>query len=81
MVYFKNYLNAIQYDYTFPSFEKYILKLSDFLIIMFIIMVATEILNYILSAIFILGKLTSSVKNFEIMNKFFLDEEKSKQSN
>jgi hypothetical protein len=44
-------------------------------------MVATEILNYILSAIFILGKLTSSVKNFEIMNKFFLDEEKSKQSN
>jgi hypothetical protein len=35
----------------------------------------------ILSAIFILGKLTSSVKNFEIMNKFFLDEEKSKQSN
>ena len=81
LVYFKNYLNAIQYDYTFPSFEKYILKLSDFLIIMFIIMVATEILNYILSAIFILGKLTSSVKNFEIMNKFFLDEEKSKQSN
>ncbi len=81
LVYFKNYLNKIQYDYTFPSFEKYILKLSDFLIIMFIIMVATEILNYILSAIFILGKLTLSVKNFETMNKFFLEEEKSKQSN
>ena len=44
-------------------------------------MVATEILNYFLSAFFILGKLTSSVKNFEIMHKFFLDEDKLKQNN
>ncbi len=70
-IYFKNLLNQIQYSYTFPSFEKVILKLSDFLITMFIIMVATEVLNYILTAIFILGKLTSSVKNFETMNIFF----------
>ena len=78
-IYFKNLLNQIQYSYTFPSFEKVILKLSDFLITMFIIMVATEVLNYILTAIFILGKLTSSVKNFETMNIFFLNEEKLKQ--
>ena len=78
-IYFKKLLNRIQYSFTFPSFEKVILKLSDFLITMFIIMVATEVLNYILSAIFILGKLTSSVKNFETMNIFFLNEEKLKQ--
>ena len=47
---------------------------------MFIIIVATEILNYILSAIFILGKLTYSVKNYEMMHKFFLNEEKTKQT-
>ena len=78
-VYFQNFLNQIQYSYTFPSFEKVILKLSDFLIIIFIIMVATEVLNYILSAIYILGKLTYSVRNFETMNIFFLNEEKLKQ--
>ena len=81
LVYFQNYLNEIQYSFTFPSFEKYILNLSDFLITIFIVMVATEILNYFLSAFFILGKLTSSVKNFEIMHKFFLDEDKLKQNN
>ena len=81
LVYFQNYLNQIQYSFTFPSFEKYILNLSDFLITIFIVMVATEILNYFLSAFFILGKLTSSVKNFEIMHKFFLDEDKLKQNN
>ena len=80
LVYFQNYLNIIQYSYTFPSFEKVILQLSDFLITMFIIIVATEILNYILSAIFILGKLTSTVKNYEMMHKFFLNEEKTKQT-
>ena len=80
LVYFKNYLNVVQYSYTFPSFEKVILQLSDFLITMFIIIVATEILNYILSAIFILGKLTYSVKNYEMMHKFFLNEEKTKQT-
>jgi hypothetical protein len=42
-------------------------------------MVATEVLNYILSAIYILGKLTYSVRNFETMNIFFLNEEKLKQ--
>ena len=78
-IYFKKLLNQIHNSFTFPSFEKVILKLSDFLITMFIIMVATEVLNYILSAIFILGKLTSSVKNFETMNIFFLNEEKLKQ--
>ena len=73
-------LTNVQMAYILPDFEKTINSLSTFLIVIFIIMVITEIFNYILSALFILKKISLSVKNFDVMNKFFV-KEKNQNSN
>ncbi len=78
---FYTLLTKIQMDYILPDFENTINNLSNFLIIIFVIMVITEIFNYVLSALFILKKISLSVKNFEVMNKFFVKEKNQTGSN
>ena len=78
---FYTLLTKIQMDYILPDFENTINQLSNFLIIIFVIMVITEIFNYVLSALFILKKISFSVKNFEVMNKFFVKEKNQTGSN
>ena len=79
LIFFK-LLTTVQMSYILPDFEKTINSLSTFLIAIFVIMVITEIFNYVLSALFILKKISLSVKNFDVMNKFFV-KEKSQISN
>ena len=79
LIFFK-LLTTVQMSYILPDFEKTINALSTFLIAIFVIMVITEIFNYVLSALFILKKISLSVKNFDVMNKFFV-KEKSQISN
>ena len=42
-----------------------------FLVIMFIIMVITEIIYYFSSSIFVLGRMSSSFNDYKVIEKFF----------
>ena len=72
-----NYLNDLEYKYTLPDLQKNIDTLMLFLVIMFIIMVITEIIYYFSSSIFVLGRMSSSFNDYKVIEKFFLYDEVS----
>ena len=59
-------------NYVVEDLNKSVNNLSSFLILMFVLMVLVEIINYIQSNIFILNKLTDQINNYMIMEKFFI---------
>ena len=71
IIFFMNYLYDLEYDYTLPGLQKIINTLMVFLIVMFIIMVITEIIYYFSSNIFVLGRMSSSFNDYKIIEKFF----------
>ncbi len=71
IIFFMNYLYDLEYDYTLPGLQKIINTLMVFLIVMFIIMVITEIIYYFSSNIFVLGRMSSSFNDYIIIEKFF----------
>ncbi len=75
IVFFKNYFRDIEYDYILSQFGNTIEHLTTFLVIIFFIMVITEIFYYIFSNLFVIGELSSSLNNFKIFEKFFCYEE------
>ena len=75
IVFFKNYFKDIEYDYILPQFKNTIDNLTTFLVLIFFIMVITEIFYYIFSNLFVIGELSSSLNNFKIFEKFFCYEE------
>jgi hypothetical protein len=75
IVFFKNYFRDIEYDYILSQFGNTIDNLTTFLVIIFFIMVITEIFYYIFSNLFVIGELSSSLNNFKIFEKFFCYEE------
>ena len=72
-----NYLNDLEYKYTLPDLQSNIDTLMLFLVIMFIIMVITEIIYYFSSSIFVLGRMFSSFNDYKVIEKFFLYDEVS----
>jgi hypothetical protein len=64
IIYFQNYLNELQQNYILPEFNQSINELTLFLVIIFVIMVITEIINYCVNILLILGKLNDSLNNF-----------------
>jgi hypothetical protein len=77
IIFFMNYLNDLEYKYTLPDLQKNIDTLMLFLVIMFIIMVITEIIYYFSSSIFVLGRMSSSFNDYKVIEKFFLYDEVS----
>ena len=75
IIYFQNYLQDLEYSYILPELQNNINGLNKFLIVIFVIMVITEILYYIGSNVFVLGKISSSLNDYKIMEKFFIYEE------
>jgi hypothetical protein len=75
IIYFKNYLQDLEYSYILPQLQNNINGLSNFLIIIFIIMVITEIMYYIGSNIFILRTISSALNDFKVLEKFFIYED------
>ena len=71
IIFFMNYFSDLEYDYTIPDLQRIINTLMVFLIIMFIIMVITEIIYYFSSNIFVLGRMSSSFNDYVIIEKFF----------
>ena len=71
IIFFMNYFSDLEYDYTIPDLQRIINNLMVFLIIMFIIMVITEIIYYFSSNIFVLGRMSSSFNDYVIIEKFF----------
>ena len=59
-------------NYVVEDLNKSVNDLSSFLILIFVLMVLVEIINYIQSNIFILNKLTDQINNYMIMEKFFI---------
>ena len=80
IIYFQNYLQDLEYSYILPELQNNIKSLTNFLVIIFIIMVITEILYYIGSNIFVLKKISSSLNDYKIMEKFFIYEDNSKKN-
>ena len=80
IIYFKNYLQDLEYSYILPELQNNIKSLTNFLVIIFVIMVITEILYYIGSNIFVLKKISSSLNDYKIMEKFFIYEDNSKKN-
>ena len=70
-----NYLNDLEYEYTLPDLQSNINTLMIFLVVMFVIIVVTEIVYYISSNIFVLGKMSSSLNDYKVIEKFFSYEE------
>ena len=81
IIYFQNYLNELQQFYILPEFNQSINELTLFLVIIFVIMVITEIINYCVNILLILGKLNDSLNNFIILQKFFDLKGNSNQNN
>ena len=81
IIYFQNYLNELQQLYILPEFNNSINRLTLFLVIIFVIMVITEIINYCVNILLILGKLNDSLNNFIILQKFFDLKGNSNQNN
>ena len=77
IIYFKNYLQDLEYYYILPNLQNNINGLTNFLVIIFVIMVITEILYYIGSNIFVLRKISSCLNDYKIMEKFFIYEDNS----
>ena len=71
IIFFMNYLYDLEYKYTLPDLQNIINTLMVFLIVMFIIMVITEIIYYFSSNIFVLGRMSSSFNDYVIIEKFF----------
>ena len=71
IIFFMNYLNDLEYKYTLPDLQDNINTLMLFLVIMFIIMVITEIIYYFSSSIFVLGRMSSSFNDYKVIEKFF----------
>ena len=80
IIYFQNYLQDLEYSYILPELQNNINSLTNFLVIIFVIMVITEILYYIGSNIFVLKKISSSLNDYKIMEKFFIYEENPKKN-
>ena len=79
IIYLNNYLQDLEYRYILPELQKNINGLTDFLVIIFVIMVITEILYYIGSNIFILRKISSSLNDYKIIEKFFIYEDNTQK--
>ena len=75
IIFFMNYLNDLEYEYTLPDLQSNINTLMIFLVVMFVIIVVTEIVYYISSNIFVLGKMRSSLNDYKVIEKFFSYEE------
>ena len=71
IIYLNNYLQDLEYNFILPELQKNINGLTDFLVIIFVIMVITEILYYIGSNLFVLTKISSSLNDYKIIEKFF----------
>ena len=71
IIFFMNYLDDLEYKYTLPDLQDTINTLMTFLVVMFIIMVITEILYYFSSNIFVLGRMSSSFNDYKVIKKFF----------
>ena len=71
-----NTMNYILNNYFKPDFLSKINYLTNLLIIIFIIMLFVEILNYYQTTYLLLKKLSKSYNNYEIIEKFFCEQEK-----
>ena len=79
LIYFKNYFQDLAYNYILLELQNNINGLLHFLIIVFIIMVITEIIYYIGSNIFVLRKIASTLNDFKVLEKFFIYEDTKKK--
>ena len=79
LIYFKNYFQDLAYNYILLELQNNINGLLHFLIIVFIIMVITEIIYYIGSNIFVLRKIASTLNDFKVLEKFFIYEDTTKK--
>ena len=77
IIFFMNYLYDLEYEYTLPDLQSNINTLMIFLVVMFVIIVVTEIVYYISSNIFVLGKMSSSLNDYNVIEKFFAYEDTS----
>ncbi len=77
IIFFMNYLYDLEYEYTLPNLQNNINTLMIFLVVMFVIIVITEIVYYISSNIFVLGKMSSSLNDYKVIEKFFAYEDTS----
>jgi hypothetical protein len=75
----KSYLQDLEYNFILPELQNNINDLLKFLIIIFVIMVITEIIYYIGSNIFVLRKIASALNNYKILEKFFIYEDTTKK--
>jgi hypothetical protein len=72
-----NTMNYISNTYFIPDFLSKINYLTYFLILIYILMLFVEILNYYQTNYLLLKKLTKSYNNYEIIEKFFIEQKKN----
>ena len=78
IVYFMDFMTIIEYDYLLPQFKLRIAHLADLLVILFIILIFIDVLNYLEGNLIILKDLDNTLNNYGVIEKFFIPKEKSK---
>ena len=73
-----DFMTIIEYDYLLPHFKLRIDHLSDLLVILFIILIFIDVLNYLEGNLIILKDLDNTLNNYGVIEKFFIPTIKEK---
>ena len=75
IIYFLNFLKTIEEDYILPQLNDLTDNLTIILIVLFIVMVITEVIYYFGSSFLVTKRLSETLNIYVIMDKFFGSEE------
>ena len=78
IVYFMDFMGIMEYNYLLPDFKHQIDHLSNLLVILFIILIIIDVLNYLEGNLIILKDLDNTLNNYGIIEKFFIPTIKEK---
>ena len=79
-IFFMTFLGNLEEDYIKPDLEIMINELTNFILIIFIVMIIFQIFNYIQGSFIILDRFVQIIEVYKVIGKFFEMKEKTKSN-
>ena len=79
-IFFMTFLGNLEEDYIKPDLEIMINELTNFILIIFIVMIIFQIFNYIQGSFIILDRFVQIIEVYRVIGKFFEMKEKTKSN-
>ena len=76
-IFYMTFLGNFEDDYIIPDLENMINGLTNFILIIFIIMIIFQIFNYIQGSYIILDRFVQTIEVYNVIGKFFETKEKN----